>query len=148
MVINHRNTRTGFANARPDWEWRKRKRRASALVCGFTINGVPCAGCYTRRCTVSVRPDVFLSDAARCRVSMGSGASVLVCGLERGAGAHEFRKIAVDDAVALLDGIVAREDVRQSAGPGPEADFVFAALSPSVARQHVCREWSKGRLCP
>ena len=35
----------------------------------------------------------------------------MVCGSERGAGAHEFRKIAVDDAVALLDGIVAREDV-------------------------------------
>ena len=38
-------------------------------------------------------------------------ASVSVCGSERGAGAHEFRKVAVDDAVALLDGIVAREDV-------------------------------------
>ena len=58
-----------------------------------------------------MRSDVFPSDAARCRVSMGSGASVLVCGSEQGAVAHEFRKIAVDDAVALLDGIVAREDV-------------------------------------
>ena len=89
MVINHRHTRTGFArplaapsglglrpratrplrggriSARPDSEWRKRKRRAP----------------------------------------------VLVCGLEYGAVAHEFRKIAVNDAVALLDGIVAREDV-------------------------------------
>ncbi len=37
--------------------------------------------------------------------------SVLVCGSERSAGAHEFRKVAVDDAVSLLDGIVAREDV-------------------------------------
>ena len=37
--------------------------------------------------------------------------SVLVCGSELGAFAHEFRKVAVDDAVALLDGIVAREDV-------------------------------------
>jgi hypothetical protein len=36
---------------------------------------------------------------------------VSVCGLERGAVAHEFRKIAVGDAVALLDGIIAREDV-------------------------------------
>ena len=60
---------------------------------------------------VSVRPGVFLSDAARCRVSLGSGASVSVCGLEHGAGAHEIRKIAVGDAVALLDGVVAREDV-------------------------------------
>ena len=33
------------------------------------------------------------------------------CGSEPGAFAHEFRKVAVDDAVALLDGIVAREDV-------------------------------------
>ena len=55
-------------------------RGTEALVSGFTINGVPCAGCYTRRRTVAVRPDVFPSDAARCRVSMGSGASVLVCG--------------------------------------------------------------------
>lgn len=78
MVINHRHTRTGFVNARHDSEWRKRKRRASVLVCGFTINGVPCGGCYTRRCTVSVRLDVFPSDAARCRVSMGSVASALV----------------------------------------------------------------------
>ena len=36
---------------------------------------------------------------------------MLVCGSERSAGAHEFRKVAVDDAVALLDGIVACEDV-------------------------------------
>ena len=58
MVINHRHTRTGFTNARHDSEWRKRKRRASAVVCGFTINGVPCAAPSTRRRTVSVRPDV------------------------------------------------------------------------------------------
>ena len=32
--VNHGHTRTGLANARPDWEWRKRKRRESALVCG------------------------------------------------------------------------------------------------------------------
>ena len=37
--------------------------------------------------------------------------SVLVCGSEGGTFAHELRKIAVDDAVALLDRIVAREDV-------------------------------------
>ena len=36
---------------------------------------------------------------------------MLVCGSELGAFAHEFPKVAVDDAVALLDGIVAREDV-------------------------------------
>ena len=36
---------------------------------------------------------------------------MLVCGLEHGAVAHEFRKVEVYDAVALLDGIVAREDV-------------------------------------
>ena len=34
-----------------------------------------------------------------------------VCGLERGAGVHELGKVCMDDAVALLDGIVAREDV-------------------------------------
>ena len=96
-------------NASPHREWRK--SGMSVLVCGFTINGLPCHGCYTRRRTVSVRPGVFPSDAARCRISLGSGASVLVCGLEHGAVAHEFRKIAVDDAVALLDGIVTREDV-------------------------------------
>ena len=33
------------------------------------------------------------------------------CSSEPGAFAHEFRKVAVDDAVALLDGIAAREDV-------------------------------------
>ena len=33
------------------------------------------------------------------------------CGSEHGAVAHELGKISVDDAVALLDGIVAREDV-------------------------------------
>ena len=43
-----------------------------------------------------------LHAAARVRVG---------CGSEPGAFAHEFRKVAVDDAVALLDGIVAREDV-------------------------------------
>ena len=32
--INHRHTRTGFANARHGVELRKRKRRASVLVCG------------------------------------------------------------------------------------------------------------------
>ena len=35
----------------------------------------------------------------------------LACGSERGAVAHELRKVCVYDAVALLDGIVAREDV-------------------------------------
>ena len=34
IFINHRRTRTGFANARLDSEWRKRKRVASVLVCG------------------------------------------------------------------------------------------------------------------
>ena len=33
------------------------------------------------------------------------------CGSEHGAVAHELGKISVDDAVAMLDGIVAREDV-------------------------------------
>ena len=42
-------------------------------------------------------------------------ASAVACGSERGAFAHEFRKVAVDDAVALLDGIVAREDVLRGA---------------------------------
>ena len=32
--INHGRTRTGFANARLDSEWRKRKRGASVSVCG------------------------------------------------------------------------------------------------------------------
>ena len=32
--INHGRTRTGFVNARPELEMRKRKRRASVLVCG------------------------------------------------------------------------------------------------------------------
>ena len=35
----------------------------------------------------------------------------MACGSERGAVAHELRKVCVYDAVALLDGIVAREDV-------------------------------------
>ena len=36
MGINHRHTRTGFANARHDTEWRKRKRSASVSVCGLS----------------------------------------------------------------------------------------------------------------
>ena len=32
-------------------DFAERKRGMSVLVCGFTINGVACAGCYTRRCT-------------------------------------------------------------------------------------------------
>ena len=73
MVINHRHTRTGFArplaapsglglrpratrplrggriSARPDWEWRKRKRRASVLVCGLKQNGKGgCYGCFPK----------------------------------------------------------------------------------------------------
>ena len=34
-----------------------------------------------------------------------------VCGLEHTSFAHEIGKVRVDDAVALLDGVVAREDV-------------------------------------
>ena len=34
MKTNYGHTRTAFANARHDSEWRKRKRRESALVCG------------------------------------------------------------------------------------------------------------------
>ena len=34
-----------------------------------------------------------------------------VCGSEQGTVAHELGKVCVYDAVALLDGIVAREDV-------------------------------------
>ena len=34
MKLNHGRARTGLTNVRPDWEWRQRKRRASALVCG------------------------------------------------------------------------------------------------------------------
>ncbi len=36
--INHGRTRTGFVNARPELEMRKRKRRASVLVCGSRIS--------------------------------------------------------------------------------------------------------------
>jgi hypothetical protein len=57
--INHGRTRTELANALSELELRKRKSRAS----------------------------------------------VLVCGLECLAFAHELREIAVDDAVALLDWI-------------------------------------------
>ena len=32
--INHGISRTGLANARPNSDWRKRKRRASVSVCG------------------------------------------------------------------------------------------------------------------
>ena len=33
-------------------------------------------------------------------------------------------------------------------GPGPEADFVFAAISSAAVRQDICREWSGRRLRP
>ena len=96
LRINHRHTRTGFANARPSWEWRKRKRRAS----------------------------------------------VLVCGLEHGAGVHELGKVCMDDAVALLDGIVAREDVlgvvvANLLKRGVFAVFGLAVVHHRHARLHV-----------
>ncbi len=34
--INHGRTRTPLTNARPELEMRKRKRRASVLVCGLS----------------------------------------------------------------------------------------------------------------
>ena len=120
MVINHRHTRKSFAwplaapsglglhpratrplrggriSARHDLEWRKRKRRASALVCG----------------------------------------------LERGAGVHELGKVCMDDAVALLDGIVAREDVlgvvvANLLKRGVFAVFGLAVVHHRHARLHV-----------
>ena len=94
--FNHGLSRTGLANARPSWERRKRKRRAS----------------------------------------------VLVCGLERGAGVHELGKVCMDDAVALLDGIVAREDVlgvvvANLLKRGVFAVFGLAVVHHRHARLHV-----------
>lgn len=67
---------------------------------------------------------------------------MLVCGSERSAGAHEFRKVAVDDAVALLDGIVAREDVLGVVVADLLKRSVFAVFGLAVvhhrhARLHV-----------
>ena len=69
-------------------------------------------------------------------------AAVLVCGSERSAGAHEFRKVAVDDAVAMLDGIVAREDVLGVVVANLFKRSVFAVFGLAVvhhchARLHV-----------
>ena len=71
MVINHRHTRTGFANARPDSEWRKRKRRMSVLVCGSEINhGLSRTG-FARPLAAPTgfaslrRPDAFGTGASR-----------------------------------------------------------------------------------
>ena len=64
-------------------------------------------------------------------------------GLEHYAIAHEFGKVCVDDAVALLDGIVAGEDVLGIvvANPlqrGVFAIFRFAACHHRHAGLHVC----------
>ena len=69
-------------------------------------------------------------------------ASVLVCGLERGAGVHELGKVCMDDAVALLDGIVAREDVlgvvvANLLKRGVFAVFGLAVVHHRHARLHV-----------
>ena len=63
-------------------------------------------------------------------------------GLEHYASAHEFGKVCVDDAVALLDGIVAREDVLGIAVAnllkrGVFAVFGFAVVHHCHARLHV-----------
>ena len=64
-------------------------------------------------------------------------------GLEHYAIAHEFGKVCVDDAVALLDGIVAREDVLGIVVANPLqrgifAIFRFAACHHRHAGLHVC----------
>ena len=69
-------------------------------------------------------------------------ASAVACGSERSAFAHEFRKVAVDDAVALLDGIVAREDVlgvvvANLLKRGVFAVFGLAVVHHRHARLHV-----------
>ena len=67
---------------------------------------------------------------------------MLVSGLERGAGVHELGKVCMDDAVALLDGIVAREDVlgvvvANLLKRGVFAVFGLAVVHHRHARLHV-----------
>ena len=47
---NHGRTRTGFPNARPNLERRKRKRRASVLVCGLLNHGLHGLAALTLAC--------------------------------------------------------------------------------------------------
>ena len=70
------------------------------------------------------------------------GAAVSACGSERCVVAHELREIPVDDAVALLDWIVAREDVFWVVVANLLQRSVFSVFSPSLvhhchARLHV-----------
>ena len=75
MVINRRHTRTGFANARHNSEWRKRKRRASVLVCGLEI--------YHGRRRMGLAWFAARRDASPHReaAAIEQDMSVLVCGL-------------------------------------------------------------------
>ena len=58
-------------------------------------------------------------------------ASVLVCGLEQGAVAHELGKVCVYDDVALLDGIVANCQVKR-------VDFGKELESAPLTREFAC----------
>ena len=76
---NHGLSRTGFA-------------RPLAGTSGALRAATLRKQSFLRR--ISARPDLGFAERER-------GMSVLACGSERGAGAHDFRKVAVDDAVVL-----------------------------------------------
>jgi len=62
-----------------------------------------------------------------------------VCGSEQGTVAHELGKVCVYDAVALLDGIVAREDVLGIVVANLLQRGVFAVFSSAVVHHcHAC----------
>ena len=61
------------------------------------------------------------------------------CSSEHGAVTHELRKISVDDAVALLDGIVAREDVLRIVVANLLQRRVFSVFGFAVAHHGHAR---------
>ena len=90
-----------------------------------------------------MRPDVFPSDAARCRVSMGRGASVLVCGsLQRfqRSGVEEKRYDTYEgDAVAVGPGlfvwIAGHNDLPEVVADVTERGLAGACRPPAAVRE-------------
>ena len=70
---------------------------------------------------------------------MRRSGGALDCDSEHGTVAHELRKIPVDDAVALLDGIVAREDVLRIVVSNLFQRRVFSVFGSAVAHHGHAR---------
>ena len=97
-VFNHRRTRTGFTNARPNLERRKRKRRVSVLVYGSNNHGLHRLASLTLACLTILRcafASTWYVDAAKgndenAGTSWDVSLATIQCGVDKATSGDEI----------------------------------------------------------